>query len=447
MQDSGYAYISDQPRFIDSSPTALSPSPPFHITTPKQPTMAVLNDLPNELVCEILSNLRSTHLVRVARVSPRLYAVCMPLLYKAPTVVSEGRTSHFLERFTQTLLSQGHESLANHVTSLKLRWDHHDAAPELTPRTAAYASRRGLLALWMTSQDVRFCVLLHLLPRLSVLNISSPHYFRAFEQFMRAQRFLHPTARPLGLQCLRELYCVWNNHDQGITRKALVVFMGLPSIRTINVPISEESYPNSHLPVRPTSPVTDITLHYDSTTIWSVPRILQLPIALQRFTFRIDSPDGGFYLQGLGRAMLPLRETLQFLRLDFSEMGDTDSDESFGHATVATIGSLRDWPMLRTVITSLMPLLGRGLKPESPRLVDVLPRGIRNLEIKDDYYWQEADIVSQAMQLLAEKQLMVPALEKLAGLLDFEPNLEFLLRMRLGGGDLSVAFVDDTRSW
>lgn len=430
-----------------ASSTPRRPLPPFHITTPKEPTMAVLNDLPNELLCEILSNLRSTHLTRVARVSPRLYAVCMPLLYKAPTVMSEGRTSHFLERFTRTLLSQGHESLANHVTSLKLRWDHHDDAPELTPRIAAYASRRGLLSLWMASQDVRFCVLLHLLPRLSVLNISAPHYFHAFEQFMRAQRSLHPAARPLGFQNLRELYCVWNNHEQGITRKALVVFMGLPSIRTINVPISEESYPHSHLPVPPTSPVTDITLYYDSTTIWSVPRFLQLPIALQRFTFHIDSPDGGFHLQGFGRAMKPLRQTLQYLHLDFSELGDTDSDESFGHATVATIGSLRDWPMLRTVITSLMPLLGRGLQPDSPRLVDVLPRGIRNLEIKDDYYWEEGDIVSQAMQLLAEKQLMVPMLEKLAGLLDFEPNLEYLVRMRLGGGDLSVTFVDDTGTW
>lgn len=60
-----------------------------------------------------------------------------------------------------------------------------------------------------------------------------------------------------------------------------------------------------------------------------------------------------------------------------------------------------------------MLLLGRGLRADTPSLADVLPAGLRELEILRDRYWTVAEEVDQVVELLARKEAMVPVLEKL----------------------------------
>lgn len=408
--------------------------------------MAVMSSLPNEIFVEILSYLDSPDLARTALVSHHLYALAAPLLYKTPCVIANNRSPHASAYFLHTLLAGGHESLVNQVTFLTLLWDEPNIRSILTSNIMAAAVRFGLDQYRLSSQDTHFLILLHLLPRLSVLDVSPPHRHHAVEAFMGAQRSIAHSSLPLALQSLREFRCLSDPRLGGLTRRTLKAIMNLPSIRTVSVAMLEQSYQSSPLPAKPTSPVTDLRIWYNDNRLWSLGRILQYPRALERFSFCLVALDGDFYLPAIADALQPLKNTLQYLRIDFSDLLKTDISDAYNLPTADTIGSLHDWPVLRSVTTSLMLLVGNRVHEEPLCLAERLPAGICELGILTDHYGGRCQMVDMLVDMLQKKKVMLPKLKRLAvkmGLIS-QNNLK---RLRAACEAVEVILVEELSSW
>lgn len=124
------------------------------------------------------------------------------------------------------------------------------------------------------------------------------------------------------------------------------------------------------------------------------------------------STGEGLRLREFAEALAPLKNSLQTIVLDFSVLrnrsGDDVSDE--GPAT-----TLHDWPALRHVSTSLVPLLGMVVRPDSlGRLGNMLPPGIRTLLILRDNFWSGDEAALELVLLLEQKETLVPMLESVA---------------------------------
>lgn len=76
--------------------------------------------------------------------------------------------------------------------------------------------------------------------------------------------------------------------------------------------------------------------------------------------------------------------------------------------------SPRDRPKLQTLSCSLTPVLGKGWRTGPRRLVDVLPPRQRELIIRQDSQCWLAEDRDQVIQMLAQKNSVVPRLERLA---------------------------------
>lgn len=193
-----------------------------------------------------------------------------------------------------------------------------------------------------------------------------------------------------------------------------------------------------------------------------------MPRALERFSCRVEAENGNFHLPRVGYALESHRESLQYLRLDFTQVAETDSgefnddlalgfieivetdnSETNDDSTTYTIGSLRGWPVLRTLVTSLLPIVGEGLRPNCLQLADMLPAGIVNLEILRDDYWPSREVVRQIVEMLGGKEAMVPGLKRLAVPTNIsstkEPGLQ--QRLRAACEAAAVTLVEDTSSW
>lgn len=119
-------------------------------------------------------------------------------------------------------------------------------------------------------------------------------------------------------------------------------------------------------------------------------------------------------LPGFMRSLSLLRLTLQYLHLDFSEVTLPIEAEEHEFFLPYEEGSLREWPVLRTMICSLMPLLGKQVLHNSVRLTNLLPPGLRELEILQDWKWEVCDAVEHVVEMLAQKSYASPRLEKVA---------------------------------
>lgn len=140
-----------------------------------------------------------------------------------------------------------------------------------------------------------------------------------------------------------------------------------------------------------------------------------------------------------------LRSTLRNLKLDFAGEPPFE-DEEF--ELPFPEGSLRDWPVLQVLRCSLVPLLGRGVTEESARLVDVLPPGLRELEVLRDWRWGEDEAVRQVVEVLGKKKDAVPGLVKVAvfgaGGSGGEGGVQELVRACDRAG---VCFVQELAGW
>lgn len=137
----------------------------------------------------------------------------------------------------------------------------------------------------------------------------------------------------------------------------------------------------------------DITYHYSSivTTPKSLHAILALP-SIRKIT------------------VLGMGDTAQF---DFSlnaHSGKSSVTElSFMHCRIPnTLGSLQDYPALRSVWCPLSVLLGRWPRRVTSRLVQVLPAVIEELRIGNQVmndYCEYLDVVDQVMEVLEQKRV------------------------------------------
>lgn len=375
--------------------------------------MSFLNDLPLEVCTEILSHLPSADLARACRVSRQMHAISLRVLYTAPTLSRRTGWTYptSLHILLRTLLSPGGDRLAAHIRSLSLMWDHiDDQTPQCPADTALFSDAiqelrldQSILGDPVRWQGVRFVLLLHLVPRLQVLELGTPYNRDAFDGFMQ---------NPGTFDVLQQLRAFQHHPDSraaNLDSATFFALLRLPLLRTIDVSIAEG--PNicpANAPEPGSSAITSLSLRHCSLGPASVQQILLLPAALTHFSLYLESSDRNFDISAFSLA--PLRATLQYLRVDLSGLVHYPLTVN---PPRRTIGSLRDWPALRTVRCSLMGLLGRERRAVAGRLAEVLPPSLRELEILPERYWAGRPKVDKVVEMLHEKDAMIPAWEKL----------------------------------
>lgn len=380
--------------------------------------MTLLERLPYQILVDIFSRLNKRDLGSASLASRRVSNIAQPLLYKDVCLVNRHRSPNPLHLFLRTLLTPGH-GLASSVRDLTIKWDNAvKSQPERDITLFRSAQSRLRLA---DSQEfsggVQVELLLHLLPQLHALCLLPPNMCDSFDRFMNSHDLQQsiPTL-PIAFQSLREFRCHWGDTDYAVSIETLVILLRLPYIRSINIPTRACSEATSHsvdaaiVAAAGTSTVTHLEFSRRQLPPSSLAGILRIPRALTHFSHYAERSDiATFELAEFGTMLEPLRRSLKALNLDIWDISPTAAAAA-RHQPVTAIGSLRDWPVLRTVKCPLLVLLGRQ-KNAMHRLADVLPAGLRELEILGDCYWPFKDAVHEVMVLLAQKERVLPRLQ------------------------------------
>lgn len=428
--------------------------------------MAVLTSLPYETLVEILSLLPCPDLASTARVSTRFHLLSQPLLYTvpylkmSPEIPKTRATGSSLVIFLRTLLTPGREGLASHVRSLRFEWDgitldpiveywSGTTTPLIKPDEESWSYPITPTKSHLTGGDPlqpqgrQLMLLLDLLPRLEVLHFSPPSYRPSFSRFLESAAV--EETLPCGLKSVREIFCPATDDCNGVRCRTLLVFLQLPQIRRIDVTtINRFRSPECQMEnAASSSTVTHLRFSCAGLPDWLLSTVLLVPLALTHFSYTII-PSSGFQLSEFLASLVPLRPSLQYLHLDFSAMGSRTSGDL---RLVSDEGSLREWPVLRTLSCSLIPLLGGGRRDGSLRLVNMLPLGIVELEILPDGFWSVEEQVEQVVEMLAEKRWVVPCLERLAVLVEEGMTQGVLDSLVVACQAAGVSFVQDSFRW
>lgn len=425
------------PRNLPPQPSTYTPTHPL--------TMAALNDLPYETLVDLLSLLSCADLASIIRVSRRFHDISLPLLYKAPCLARtprvHPRVPGTLGIFLRTLLTPGRVALGSHVCSLRLEMD--DTEPvfeypdDSVARITTMASELGIHNP-LSAHDPQLMLVLDLLPRLHTLYISPPN-----------ARFLEVAGTlPRGLRSLREMHYIRNDTLDFLKPARILLPMELPSIRSITVPdVSRLQMPVDAMEAAAgTSPITHLRFSHATFSAWALRFVLPVPIALTHFSYSAVLRYT-FNLPNFMRALAPLRLSLQYLYLDFCGLGLTSSDGEEVFRLPYDEGSLREWPVLRTVRCSLVPLLGKVKLDGSPRLMDVLPPGLRELEILQDWQWGVPEVADQVVEMLAQKQWAVPRLEKVAVVMEWGGTQRSVDRLTAACEAAGVSLEEGLSGW
>lgn len=370
--------------------------------------MPVLNNLPVEISTEILSNLTNGDLARVCHVSRQMRDVSQRVLYTAPSLTATCDAPS-IQILLRTLLSPGGDALAKHVRSLSVRWEKVDSDATQFPADMALfaaAAARFQIPHSVLSPGTQVVLLLHLLPHLQVLALGSPYACKIVPTFLQTTHtpFLHQ---------LREFRQHPSPNAAFIRIATIHALLRLPRLRTIDVrtwyePINASPTSAEAATAPGTSPITSLRLWLSCLPPATLQEILILPSALTHFSFSPEEWAGEFDISLCSLA--PLRATLTHLDVDLSGIARNRSPGDFPNRT---IGNFRDWPVLHTVRCSLMGLLGQGRRAVPVRLAEVLPIGLKDLELLQDVYWVGRDAIAQVVGMLEEKEAMLPLLERL----------------------------------
>lgn len=371
--------------------------------------MLTLESLADEIFLEIFSHLFCADLANACLISRRLGAIGQICLYRAPIITNYRDTQDSLKLFLCTVIPN--PVLAGYVRNIAL--NPHDSPiiserhelnelSELDSITAGlFLSTAGALGLGIEQSKV--VLLLHLLPNLQALTLSRDWEYSGVETFIADLVFHRDNSTlPVGLRSLRHVYFEftfdWNRG--GLTPKLLMGLLSLPSIRTINMEIKDD-FDLAGV----SSPIAALTLRSGFITHESLTHILRVPRALTHFTLEdCYLTQADFHGPDFGRALRIVRATLQHLRLslcDYMRMGPKFT----GNGEPNTIGSLHDWPALRTVRCPLAVLLGQGPEVATSRLVDVLPAGIVELAVEGDCHWRGKEAADQIEAMLEQKDI------------------------------------------
>lgn len=366
--------------------------------------MNALENLPLEVNTEILSYLPVSDLARVCQVSRRMHAVSQRVLYTAPSLFTNRQNNPpSLENLLRTLIPPSGDPLAAQVRSLSVLFRHRSDVQELPFNMGLMtaAEERFQLPSAICSPDAHIVLLLHLLPRVQVLELGSPSDCRALNTFLEA-----PHA-PV-LQHLREFRHQPGGSFASISLRSFNALLCLPSLRTIDVRIPSSMFGDPRPTVKSelgTSTITAIYLRRSDLFDSRLKDILARPRALSIFSYSAQ----GFYTSL--RSLALVSASLTHLHVDLSAHTRTAPR---GQPASLMIDSLRDWPVLRTVHCSLLALVGWERDGAAPALADVLPVGLRDLEILDDQYWGVREKVAKVVDMLQAKVDKLPGLQRLA---------------------------------
>lgn len=468
--------------------------------------MPSLNRLPFEILSDILSHLTRRDLIVACRVSRNLQVVAESVLYRAPYL-----TPATVRWLLRTLLTPGRGILATYVLELTLglipswyldleadepydseddtfsEWDtgsldeefggaisdsdEEECSAEAPPaifdkrnlsvrevnpaaqqcENEMFTAARFRFRLGDPSPCVHFLLLLHLLPHLQRLTISSRSSGPRFMELLKA---VPVSELPIGLQSLRH----FSSREQGVSSAIFCTILQLPNILTVDVRLRHEDSdlpedydsdssaspeldsPNpspwtveDFLPlVGVTSTVAVLKLHNTPLDSASLALIFSTPRALRILSYECDPSAPTSILPDVGRAILPTQNSLQELTL---ACGST------------AIGSLRDWPKLHTVRCSLGTLLG---DPDTPLLLEeILPVRIKELDILYGGDWSGRETIDVVMRLLGKMHAVLPRLESIGVLRDVEKGKELGQMLEVACLKADVEMLDDypTRPW
>ncbi|KAL0634812.1 hypothetical protein Q9L58_006245 [Maublancomyces gigas] len=368
--------------------------------------MACFSDLPNELLCKVCSHLGQQELAHVSLVSHNLRLVAEPFLYRDVLLNTFRKPPPLFGSFLQTIRSN--RALPNYVQALALRW-HSSPEPVRYPPSMnvwLFGMVMSIFAVTLPPlpplpphpHGESIMLLLRALPRLEVLRLWPANDLEIFDGPF-------PCTNPPVLEHLREVRCYWTNTRNAVDLATFMFLIMQPSLRTFEAPVMG-SRPYSHVFMIDDyfigkSMVTDLRLSYGYMLPQTLESVLQLPRALTSFSYT-NLPRVLFDVHALGMMLKRIvSPTLQFLALTLGHESDVWNRTFITyHWPYSTIGSLREWPVLWSIRSSLIVLLGRGRAQSTLRLIDVLPVVIRELEIEIDPYWTCTEIADEVVEML-----------------------------------------------
>lgn len=314
-----------------------------------------------------------------------------------------------LEPFLRTILAR--PILTNYVRSLDIRWPISQVDIDRDPQSAtivalytAAARDLGLLKS-LTFPGVQVALLLLLLPNVRSLKLFPSRVLDMFDEFLEETVVLPTGALQPLLKSLRDVTYYYEHIV--LTPKSLAPVLNLPSIRKIEVHgggnMNQFDFALSAYTGR--SSVTGLYFWHCSVCTASLTRLLAIPLALTHFTYLDRTGNPGLFESALfGRGLRGSRSTLQYLRLTFANM------YRFGPPAVATLdslGSLQDYPVLRSVWCSLSVMLGRNPLAATARVVHVLPAVVEEFRVGNQAfdYWKYSQVVEQVLEMLELKRV------------------------------------------
>lgn len=173
--------------------------------------MAVIQDIPNEILDEILSYLSGNDLAATSRVMRRFHAATKSPLYRAPILLDLSKsllwTPPPIKLLLRTLLlAPDRKSLASRVRSISVELIDYELAPPTNATDIALlttaAVQLGLYDQLLDSSCGQLVLLLNLLPRLDHLDIW-PKGCWCFQDFCYVLR--DSSKLPVALRCIRQV--------------------------------------------------------------------------------------------------------------------------------------------------------------------------------------------------------------------------------------------------
>lgn len=386
--------------------------------------------MPNEILGEIASCLSLADLKSLSLVSHRLESVTQCLRFTEIALLTCTVAKHIpgagynprsdvvvppLEMFLRTMPDSRRHMFATHVRSVRLEWVHAwMLSCTMSPRQPQQNEEPFSVGLAPSPLDLsgnmKLMLLLPHLPRLRKLHIHCCGPFTRPRDVLICDAFTGwlPPSILISLPFLHEFLFFSSDPSYTIEYRSLLLLLTLPCIDSIEIVRTTISGDPPDPTPAATSTVTKLVFRDLDLSTSMLLSIVQIPRALTHFSYSAYDLDGSFKLRD---ALSLLQGSLQYLYLNsaFDTVGISDP---ISNHWVPLVGSLREWPLLRTVRCPLMLLLP-PYRPDSVTcLADVLPLGICELEALDNPFSPVTYVVTQVVKLLGRKAEVAPALRK-----------------------------------
>lgn len=287
--------------------------------------------------------------------------------------------------------------LASYVRQLDVQWV--DATLSSLADTNdlelfATAARTIPLYHWMASQGSHVALILHLLPRVHILQLKpaapiSQRIPDVIDHVLEAH-----TTLMAALTSVRDI--TLETSQYAVSAPALLVLLKLPCIHSLHLPSAMDDFSAASDDMG-VSTVTKLSFGSGTIDTPCLAQILALPCVLTHFSFvDNDGKRGSFNGVVFMAAMQRFRNTLQALELRFRsammKLCDSQPDEA------GTLGDLRGWPVLRRLRCPFTLLLGRS---RDVVLANILPDVLVELVLDPDGYCtypQGLELVSEMLE-------------------------------------------------